>query len=89
MNIKTKSFELAISTRGEKNSTRLAIAIPGRLDTKDYLNFTSHIEYLANRNFLAVAFDPPGTWESRGEIESYTTTNYLKAVDELIEHFGN
>lgn len=87
--IKTKSFELAILSRGNKDSEKLAILIPGRLDTKDYANFISHAEYLANRGFFALAFDPPGTWESPGGIGLYTTTNYLKAIDELIEYFGN
>lgn len=87
--IKTKSFELAINTKGNPSSEKVAICIPGRLDTKDYANFTSHLEYLADNGFYAIAFDPPGTWESPGRIELFTTTNYIKAVDELIEYFGN
>ncbi len=90
MNIlKTKSFELAVYSRGDPSSPKLAIVIPGRLDTKDYVHNTSLVDYLASRDYLALSFDPPGTWESTGGIELYTTTNYLKAVDELIEHFGN
>lgn len=87
--IKTKSFELAALLRGSENSKYLALLMPGRLDTKDYTNFESHLQYLAERGFLAVAFDPPGTWESPGEIDLYTTTNYIKAVNELIEYFGS
>jgi pimeloyl-ACP methyl ester carboxylesterase len=87
--IKTKSFELAILSRGDRNLKKLAILIPGRLDTKDYANFVSHAEYLANRGFFAIAFDPPGTWESPGEIDIYTTGNYIKAINELIEYLGN
>jgi len=87
--IKTKSFELAILARGDKSSEKLAILIPGRLDTKDYANFVGHAEYLAGRGFYSVAFDPPGSWESPGGMDLYTTTNYLKAVDELVEYFGN
>ena len=87
--MKTKSFDLAIFTRGDKNAKKLALLIPGRLDTKDYANFISHAEYLAAQGFYAVAFDPPGTWESVGDISLYTTTNYLKAINELIAHFGN
>lgn len=87
--VKTKSFELAVLSRGDKNSSKLAILLPGRLDTKDYINFVSHAEYLASRGFFALSFDPPGTWESLGGIELYTTTNYIKAVNELIEHFSN
>lgn len=87
--IRTESFELAVLARGDENADKLAILIPGRLDTKDYANFVSHAEYLAAQGYYAVAFDPPGTWESRGDIAMYTTTNYLKAIDELIAHFGN
>lgn len=87
--VKTKSFDLAVFARGNENAKKLALLIPGRLDTKDYANFISHAEYLAERGFLAVAFDPPGTWESSGKIEEYTTTNYIKSINELIEFFGN
>lgn len=87
--IKTKSFELAIFSKGNKDANRLAVLMPGRLDTKDYANFVSHAEFLASRGFFVVAFDPPGTWESPGETELFTTTNYIKAVEELIEYFGN
>lgn len=87
--IKTKSFELAVISKGNERSKKLAIAIPGRLDTKDYANFVSHIDYLANRGYCALAFDPPGIWDSSGGIEIYTTTSYLKAIDELIEYFGS
>ena len=89
MNIKTKSFELSIFSKGDVDCERLAILIPGRLDTKDYYNFVSHADYLASIGFFVVAFDPPGTWNSPGGIDIYTTTNYIKAVNELIEYFGN
>lgn len=87
--IKTKSFELATFSKGNKDSEKLAILIPGRLDTKDYANFVDHAEYLVNKGFFVVAFDPPGTWESPGDISLYTTTNYIRAINELIEYFGN
>ena len=87
--IKTKSFELSAFSRGDENSEKIAILLPGRLDTKDYGNFVSHANYLANKGFYAIAIDPPGIWESPGEISIYNTTNYIKAVDELIEYFGN
>ncbi|MCL4390222.1 MAG: alpha/beta hydrolase [Patescibacteria group bacterium] len=87
--IKTKSFELAILASGNRNARKLALLLPGRLDTKDYACFPSHADYLAEYGFYAVAFDPPGTWESSGGINLYTTTNYIKAVGELIEYFNN
>lgn len=87
--IKTHTFELALNIKGDEDSQKLALVLPGRLDTKDYACFNSHLEYLANRGFLAVSFDSPGTWESPGGIGLFTTTNYIKADNELIEYFGN
>lgn len=87
--LKTKSFELSVYSKGSINSDKLAIVLPGRLDTKDYPHMRSHVEYLASKGFFALSFDPPGTWESRGQIGLYTMTNYSKAIRELIEYFGN
>lgn len=87
--IKTKNFELAVYSKGNLSSPKLAIIIPGRLDTKDYIHNTSIVDYLANKGYFALSFDPPGTWESPGDIGLYTTTNCLKAVDELMGCFGN
>jgi len=87
--IKTKSFELAAYAQGDRNSPKLAILLPGQLDTKDYAHMTSHVDYLAGRGYFAFSFDPPGTWESPGSIDLYTMTNYLKAINELIGLFGN
>lgn len=87
--IKTKSFEVAEYARGDESSDRLALVLPGRLDTKDYPHMKSHVELMAGLGYYAVSFDPPGTWGSPGGIELYSMTNYLKAMNELIEHYGN
>lgn len=87
--IQTKSFGLACHVRGDESSKKLALVMPGRLDTKDYAHMMSHIDFLAGKGFLAVTFDPPGTWESDGDISKYTESNYTKAIKELIEYFGN
>lgn len=87
--IQTKSFRVATYLKGNTNSKKLALALPGKLDTKDYAHMKSHVNYLADKGFLALSFDPPGTWESPGDISLYNTTNYIKAVNELIEYFGN
>lgn len=87
--IKTKSFRLAIYSKGSPKSPKLALVLPGKLDTKDYSHMQGHTEYLANKGYFALSFDPPGTWESPGDIKLYTMTNYLKAVDEVIKYYGN
>ena len=87
--IQTKSFKLAIYAKGDEHAEKLALVLPGKLDTKDYAHMRSHVEYLAGKGFFALSFDPPGTWESEGTINDYTMTNYLKAIDEVIEYYGN
>lgn len=87
--LKTKTFELAVYEKGDPNSSKIAIVIPGRLDTEDYVHNTSLVDFLASRGYFALSFDPAGTWESPGDIGLYTTTNLIKSVDELIEFFGN
>lgn len=87
--IQTKSFKLAVYLKGDVNSSKFALVLPGQLDTKDYPHMRSHVEYLANRGYLALSFDPAGTWESPGNFRLYTMTNYLKQIYELIEHFDN
>ena len=47
--IKIPNFELAIISQGDENSSKLAIVIPGRLDTKDYANNPSHVNFLASK----------------------------------------
>lgn len=87
--IETPSFKLAVYAQGNSNADKLALVLPGRLDTKDYPHCRSHVDFLAGKGYYALSFDPPGTWESPGGIELYTMTNYLKAMNELIELLGN
>lgn len=89
MIITTPSFSLATYQKGYLNADKLALILPGRLDTKDYVHMQNHVDFLAQKGYVALSFDPPGTWESPGGIELFTTTNYIKAVNELIEYFGN
>ena len=90
MNIlETKSYKVAIYAKGKPNSNKIAILLPGRLDTKDYVNFVSHVTFLSKKGFYAIAIDMPGTWGSPGNIEEYTTSNYIKVVNEIIDVLGN
>lgn len=85
----TSSFELAVYQKGDPDSDRVALVLPGRLDTKDYAHMVSHVNHLAALGYYALSFDPPGTWESPGGLNLYTTSNYVKAVNELIKILGN
>ncbi|MEJ0073023.1 MAG: alpha/beta hydrolase [Candidatus Saccharibacteria bacterium] len=83
------NFELATYEQGNSEAERLAIVLPGRLDTKDYAHIRSHVDFLASLGYHALSFDPPGTWESPGDISLYTTTNVQQAIQEIIELFGD
>lgn len=87
--IQTPSFTLSVYEQGDRNAEKVALVLPGRLDTKDYPHCRSHVDFLAGKGYHALSFDPPGTWESPGDIELYTMTNYLKAMNEIIELLGN
>lgn len=87
--IQTPGYKLAVNTNGDESSPKLAILMPGRLDTKDYVNFTDHAVFLSKLGYFVVVPDPPFSWDSPGELANYTTSNYLQAVHELIDHFGN
>jgi pimeloyl-ACP methyl ester carboxylesterase len=85
--VATKNFDLALYQKGGTDSEKLALVLPGLLDTKDYLHIQRHVNLLANLGFLAVSFDPPGTWESGEDPHLYTSSNYLEAIDELVDYF--
>lgn len=80
--IKTPSFELAVHTRGSEDAAKLMLCLLRRLDTKDYAHMRSHVDHFASNGHPALSFDPPGTWESPGDIALHTVTNYLRAVME-------
>ena len=87
--IELPSFQIAVNKYGDESAEKLAILLPGRLDTKDYVNFPSHGETLAKLGYYVVAVDPPGSWDSPGSVSLHTTSNYVRAINEHIAHFGN
>jgi len=87
--IQTSSFTLSIYSQGDQNAAKLALVIPGKCDSKDYAHMHSLVDFLATKGFFALTFDPPGTWGSEGYGNKYSSTNYLKAIDEIIAFYGN
>ena len=65
----------------------LALLCPGFADSKDYLHFRFFGEKLAKQDYLGIAFDPTGTWESGGTPADYCITNYLADVRVLLNTF--
>ncbi|PIR04167.1 MAG: hypothetical protein COV59_03205 [Candidatus Magasanikbacteria bacterium CG11_big_fil_rev_8_21_14_0_20_39_34] len=72
--------------QNEQNTRKLAILCPGFLDSKDYLHLVSLAESLCIDGYTVVRFDPTGTWESEGNIEDYTTTQYILDIQTVLEY---
>lgn len=87
-NLQTEHFRLDVYEAGAEDARQLALILPGRLESKDYVHIISLVDSLASRGYHAVTFDPPGSWGSE-DTADYTVTNYLQAVNELITYYGN
>jgi pimeloyl-ACP methyl ester carboxylesterase len=86
--LETQNFKLAFYAQGDETAEKLALVLPGRLDTKDYVHMYSAVDLLAGKGFYAISIDPPFSWESPGDTDNYSTTSYLKAVNELIDQIN-
>jgi uncharacterized protein len=64
---------------------RLAILCPGYLDSKDHPHLVALADALSAKGYTVVRFDPIGTWESGGDTSLYTTTNYLKNIQDILD----
>ncbi len=78
---------LAVDVEGDSNS-KLAILLPGLLDTRNYPHFKHFSKILVEEGFKVVRFDPCGSGESDGGIEEFTRANFLDDIKNLIDHFG-
>ncbi len=86
--LSTETFDLAVYAQGDQHSERLALVLPGRLETKDYPHMRSLVDRLAAICNFALSFVPTGSCESSSEISDYTLTNYKKAINEVISAVG-
>lgn len=64
---------------------KLALLLPGFLDSKDYAHLVRLGDDLASEGFISVRFDPTGTWESEGETVFYTTSQYLRDIQAVVD----
>jgi hypothetical protein len=62
--IQTPSFQLACYINGNFDAEQLFLFLAGFLDAGDYEHLKAHRAYFADRGFLSVSFDPPGTFAS-------------------------
>jgi len=70
----------------ESITNKLAILLPGYLDSKDYPHLVSLAKDLSNVGYTAVRVDLTGMWESGSNIEDYTVTQHLKDIQNVVEY---
>lgn len=84
----TKGYLSAVVHHPKEASDKLAVLCPGFLDSKNYAHLVALAEMLCERGYVAVRFDPTGTWESSGDIADYDTTQYLEDVKTVIDYIN-
>lgn len=64
---------------------KLAILLPGFLDSKDYAHLVDLDNRLKKQGYLTIRINPTGTWGDEKNIDKYSISQYLDDVDDTIE----
>lgn len=70
----------------EGSENKLAVFMPGFLDSKDYPDLVTLAEVVNELGLTAVRFDPIGTWDSEGDEHDYCATEYLHNLRSVIDY---
>lgn len=65
---------------------KLALLLPGYLDSPDYLHFIVIEKRLISLGYKVERIDACGLWKT-GEVEKYNLTNYLKSIRDVIDSY--
>jgi uncharacterized protein len=79
-----KGQKLAASIGEVTGSAKLAVLLPGFLDTKDYDGIAGLARDLQQAGYTTIRFDATGTWASEGTPGEYSLTQRLADVDSVI-----
>lgn len=89
METKIKSGKNKLSTSihkpRDKGQNKLAVILPGFLDSKDYPSLVQLGKDLSKLGFTVVRFNPTGTWDSGGNMEEYSVSQYLKDIQCVVD----
>jgi esterase/lipase len=66
---------------------KVALLLPGYLDSPDYLHLKTIASTLAEIGYEAEALDPCRLWET-GNQNGYTVTNYLKQITDRLAYYS-
>lgn len=65
---------------------KLALLLPGYLDSPDYLHMLTFEKRLKELGYMTERLDPCNLWKT-GKIENYSITNYLKQIEERVSSY--
>jgi len=67
---------------------KLALLLPGYLDSPDYLHMKTFEKGLKKLGYTTERLDPCDLWKT-GDVKNYTITNYLKQIQERVDAYKN
>lgn len=67
---------------------KLALLLPGYLDSPNYLHMMVFDKRLKELGFTTERLDPCNLWKT-GDVSHYSITNYIQQTKERIEHYKN
>lgn len=65
---------------------KLALLLPGFLDSRDYLHMKVFEKRLQELGYIVERLDPCNLWKT-GDVSNYTITNYIKQVKEKVDSY--
>lgn len=81
--VRSTPKDLSVWMQSDKNPDKLAILLPGFMDSGDYPHLQDLSVRLSQAGYVCVRFDPPGTWTNGEDINDYNLTNYAQAVIDI------
>jgi len=67
---------------------KLALLLPGYLDSPDYLHMKTFEKRLSELGHTVERLDPCNLWQT-GDVNNYSTTNFIKQIRERVEFYKN
>ena len=65
---------------------KLAILLPGYLDSPDYSHMTVFEKRLKELGYVVERLDPCNLWKT-GDVNNYSVTNYIKQIKDRIDYY--
>ena len=67
---------------------KLALLLPGYLDSPDYLHMRTFEKGLIKMGYVVEKLDPCNLWKTKN-VKNYTITNFIKQIDDRVNYYKN